>query len=430
MGRMRLLHGWSVDLSPVREFREFRLIFYGQIINELGSEMTRVALPYQLYLLTHSVADLGVLATVQLLGLVSFSFTGGAIADMLDRCRLILWAQLGLAGVSAALAALAFTHSATPWMLYVLAFVTGVFAAVDRPTRQAVVPLLVRRDAVTSAIALNQVGQKLARIIGPGIGGVIIASLDVSAVYVFDVATYAVAIGCVLRMAAIPAANTGSKLGGAAIVEALRYVRQTPYLLSSLVMDFNAMLFGLPVALFPPLALDVFHVGPQGLGVLMAAQPLGAVLGGLSSGWLLRMRYQGRVVIVSVIAWGVCMTALGLSPWFPLTVAFMVLGGVANLISAVTRASIVQLTTPNSLRGRVSGFSSLISHGGPRLGDLEAATVAAWSSPQVSIVSGGLLCLVGVVVVCRLFPQLAAYEAQSEVADEPVPVSGAVALAR
>ncbi|HEX6512069.1 MAG TPA: MFS transporter [Chloroflexota bacterium] len=377
------------------------------------------------------MAALGVLATVQLLGLLVFSLTGGAIADVLDRRRLILWAQLGLAAVSVALALLALTHSATEWSLYSLSFATGVLTAVDRPSRQSVVPLLVRREAVTSAIALNQAGQKLARIVGPAIGGLVVGALDVSAVYVLDIATYGVAVGCVLRMA-IPRDGGVMKPGWAAIAEALRYVRQTPYLLSSLVMDFNAMLFGLPVALFPVLAVDVFHVGPQGLGVLMAAQPLGAVLGGLSSGWLLTMRYQGRVVIGSVIAWGICMAMLGLSPWFPLTVGFMMLGAIANVISAAVRGTIVQLTTPHRLRGRVSAFSSMITNGGPRLGDLEAASVAAWTTPQISIVSGGLLCLAGVALVCRRFPQLAAYQApgSEQPAESGSALEAAVAIAR
>jgi len=412
MGRMRPLRQLSVDLTPVRDFRDFRMIFAGQMINELGSEMTRVALPYQLYVLTHSVVALGILATLQLAGLLGFSLTAGAVADVWDRRKVILWTQLGLSGISIALAVLAFSHSATTWVLYALSFLTGVFTAVDRPTRQAVIPQLVQREFVTSALALNQVFQKVARIIGPGIGGVIIAASDVSAVYLIDVGTYIVAVCCVVRMSPIPPENMSLKPGWAAISEALRYMRQTPYLLSSLVMDFNAMVFGLPIALFPVLAIDTFHVGAQGLGVLMAAQPLGAVVGGLSSGWLLRIRRQGRVVIWSVIAWGIFMTLLGLSPWFPLTVLLMVAGGVANVISAVVRGTMVQLTTPNALRGRVSAFSTISSNAGPRLGDMEAAAMAGWTSPQASIFSGGLLCLAGVVLVCRWFPQLAAYQTQ------------------
>jgi MFS family permease len=421
---------FSVDLEPLRRYRDYRLMFWGQMVNELGSEMARVALPYQLYVITHSVASLGVMATVQLVGLLSFSLAGGAIADVMDRKRLILWSQAGLCAISVALAVLAFTQTATDWWLYALSLATGVLMAVDRPTRQAIVPKLVRREAVTPAIALNQVGSKLARIVGPGIGGFLIASLDVSAVYVIDVATFAIAIACMLAMAPIPPEGAASKPGWAAVVEAVQYLKQTPYLLSSLVMDFNAMLFGLPVGIFPVLALDVFHAGPEGLGILAAAQPLGAVIGGLASGWLLRMRYQGRVVIGSVIAWGICMTLLGLSPWFPLAVLFMVLGGIANVTSAVVRGTIVQLTTPNVLRGRVSALSSMITNGGPRLGDLEAAAVAAVAGPQFAVVSGGLLCLAGVAGVMRLFPQLAAYDASGDAVEEAdLPVAAAPALA-
>ncbi len=422
------------DLGPLHFHRDFRLIWLGQLVNNLGSEITRVALPYQLYVLTHSVVALGALATVQLAALVIFALLGGAIADASDRRRLLFRTQAGLCAVSVCLAGLSFSGIVAPWHIFVLALISGIFSAVDRPARQSMLPRLVDRPRLTAAIALNSMGQQTARILGPGLGGVMIASVGLPAAYALDALTFGAAIAALVAIADIPPIDMTSRPNWGAMVEGIRFLARTPILLSAFAIDLDAMVFGFPAGLFPVLALDVFHVGPTGLGMLTAARSVGAVLGVSTSGWVRGIRFQGRVVIGAVMVWGVAIALFGLTSYFPLALLFLVLAGAADNISAILRSTIMQLSAPDGLRGRVSALSLMVTNGGPRLGDMEGTGVAALTSAQVSVVSGGLLCILGLGVVLWRLPQLISYDAWKAVAEPgpdslPGPPSGEAAMA-
>ncbi len=411
---MPSLTRFALDLEPLRVHRDFRLILSGQVINNLGSQMTQVALPYQLYVLTGSALALGAMAACQLAAVLIFSPLAGAITDAVDRRRLLIVTQAALASVSLILALLALTGRTAPWHLFVLAFVQGIFNSVDRPARQSVIPRLVSRERITAAIAINQVANKASSVVGPGIGGLLIAGFGVGAAFGVDAVSFGAGLIALGMIAALPPVGLVAKPGWAAIMEGVRFVRTVPTVLAAFAIDLNAMIFGMPVALFPVLALDFFHAGPTGLGLLVAAPSAGGVLGALCSGWVTRVRFPGRIVIGAVIVWGVTITLFGLMPSLPLALIFLTVAGGADATSGVVRWSIIQLSAPDNLRGRVTSLNSMVVNAGPRLGDMEAAAVATLTSAQISVVSGGLLSLIGLAFVVKNFPQLATYERPTE----------------
>ena len=280
-------------------------------------------------------------------------------------------------------------------------------------------------------IALGQAGWQLPSVIGPAIGGLLIAAVGLPAAYFVDSLTFGVALVSVLMISPLPALREGRRPGLEAVLEGLRFVRRIPTILATFVIDLDAMIFGLPVAIFPILALDVFKVGPQGLGLMAAAPAAGALVGALMSGWCARVRYQGRAVMAAVTAWGISITAFGLTTLVPTTagftlaLGFLALAGASDAISAVFRSTILQVSVPDRLRGRLSSIHLAVVTGGPRIGDMRATTVAALTSAQFSVVSGGLLCILGVAVTAWLFPQLGAYDATLPLEEHQAEAAGA-----
>lgn len=410
------LRNLTLDLSPLRHHREYRAILIGQAINGMGAQVTRIALPYQLYVITHSALALGALSTVQLAGILLFSLVGGAVADAVDRRALLFCTQTALCAVSTCLALMALANQSTPWLLFLLAFLGSAFSALDSPARSALIPRLVTRERLSAAISINQATFQTASVIGPGLGGLLIAWGGLPAAYGVDAATFSAAFVALLALPRIPPLHDVPRPSLESVLEGLRFVRQVPVILSGFVIDLDAMVFGLPVALFPVLALDLFHAGPQGLGLLVSAPAVGAVIGVVTSGWLQRARRQGRVLIGVVGVWGAAITLFGLMPSLPLAMLFLAVAGGADAISAILRSTINQLTSPDALRGRVSSLHMMVVTSGPRLGDIEATMVASATSAQFSVVSGGLACLLGLLLVARRFPELARYDAAAAIA--------------
>jgi MFS family permease len=396
-----------IDLSPLRDLRDYRLLWLGQSVNVIGGQITRVALPYQVYVLTHSTLAIAGLTTMQLIPLLLFSLGGGSLADVFDRRRLLLITQIGLAASSAALVLVSLQPNPPLAALFGIAFVAASFSAVDGPTRTSAVTRLVPANRLPAAIALGQLSFNAGSVIGPAIGGIVLAVAGPSGAYLLDVASYVVFIGALLALPPIPPVVAGARPGLAAIAEGLRFVRRRRVILSTFAIDLNAMIFGMPQALFPALSLDVFHAGPVGVGLLNAAPAVGAVLGAAISGIATRIHRVGRGIILAVVVWGVAIVLFGLSTFsFPLALVFLAIAGAADVFSAVLRSSVVQLGTPDELRGRVSAIHLLVVISGPRAGDIESAAVASVIGAQLSAISGGLACLLGVLVVSRWFPEL------------------------
>jgi MFS family permease len=387
------------------------MLWLGQLVNGLGRQVTVVALPFELWQLTHSSLSIGLLAIVQLVPILIFSLGGGAVADAVDRRRLLIATQILLAVTSLCLALLASQPSPPIWALYVVAFMAAGIGAVDMPARASALPRLVPRERLPAAIAVNWLSGQTVAVVGPVVAGVIIAISGVATAFAFDVVTFLASLVALLLIAPIPPSPGAARPGLRSIAEGLRFARDHRIIGATFAIDLDAMIFGMPSALFPQLALTVFNSGAAGYGLLAAAPALGAFFGAVFSGWVERIRRPGRGVIVAVAGWGAAIVAFGLlTISFPLALLCLAIAGAADVISAVLRASILQLATPDHLRGRLSSIHALVVTSGPRFGDAEAAAVAAVAGPQFSVVSGGVMCLVGLLVVVRMFPQLLNYE--------------------
>ena len=407
----RGLRGLLVDLEPVRRDRDFRMLWLGQLVNGLGRQVTVVALPFELWQLTHSSLSIGLLALVQLVPILVFSLGGGAVADAVDRRLLLIGTQILLAVSSFSLAVLALQPAPSLWAFYVIAFVAAGVGAVDQPARTSAIPRLVPRERLPAAIAVNWLSGQTVAVVAPVAAGVLIATLGVASAFAFDVATFVASLIALLLIAPIPPHPEAARPGLRSIAEGLRFARARRIVMATFVIDLDAMIFGMPSSLLPQLALTVFNAGAAGYGLLNAAVAVGALAGAAFSGWVGRIRKPGRGVIVAVTGWGVAIAAFGLlTASFPLALLCLAVAGAADVVSAVLRSSIVQLATPDHLRGRISSIHGLVVTSGPRLGDAEAAGVAAIAGPQFSVVSGGVLCLLGILLVVRKFPELLAYE--------------------
>jgi MFS family permease len=412
-----------LDTAPLRLDRDFRWLWTGQAISGIGNQLTRLALPYQVYHQTGSTLAIAGLTLFQLVPILVFSLGAGSIADAVDRRRLLRITQLGLMSTSLVLAILALQPAVPLPLLFAAAFVASAFGAMDQPARSSSVPRLVARERLPAAIALNQLNFQIASVLGPTIAGILIATIGLAGAYFVDVVSFSASFLALFRISPLPPLVQGARPGLGAIREGLRFAWERRVILATYVIDLDAMIFGMPQSLFPALALDVFKVGPTGFGFLAAAPSVGALLGALLSGWVSRVRRVGMAVIVAVAIWGVAITLFGLSTFsFALAFVFLAIAGAADVISAVFRATIVQLAAPDELRGRVSSINILVVTSGPRLGDIEAAAVASAIGTQLSVVSGGVLCLLGLVGVVRFFPELARHV--HERADAPPTSTG------
>ncbi len=413
-----------VDPAPLRLDRDFRLLWSGQAVSTAGRMITAVVLPYQVYVLTGDVIAVGALSLVQLVPILVFTLGGGAVADAVDRRRLLLLTQLGLAVVTLGLALLALVPAPPVAGIYGLAFVAAGLGSIDQPTRASAIPRLVPPERLQSAISLNQIVFNAGAVIGPAIGGIVIAALGVAPAYLIDALTYGAAILALLLMRPIPPAPGAMRPSIAAVVEGLRFARRRRPVLGTFIADLIAMVFGSPRSLFPAMALDVFGVGPAGLGLMSSATALGAMVAALFTGWTTRLQHPGRAVLIAIGVWGVGIAGFGLFTFsFPLAILCLAIAAGADVVSAVIRSFIVQSMTPDALRGRVSSIHILVVTGGPRIGDAEAAAVAALAGPATSVVVGGMLTVAGIAALAVGMPEFTRLDARTiDDEAEPLPV--------
>jgi MFS family permease len=404
LGRM------TVDITPLRVSRDFRLLWTGEMISQVGSQITLVALFVQIYDLTHSSAAVGAVGLVQLLSMVVVSLGFGPQIDRRDRKRILLFAQLGLMFASTLLLVGARLHDPPLALIYFAAALNAAFVSISMPTRAAMTPNLVPKDLLAPAAALNQVMWNSAGVVGPAVGAVIVHDYGFTWAYGIDVASYVVAVGFVLMLRPQrPVRDPGTEVEGGltAVLAGLRYLKGRRVLQSTFTIDIVAMVFGMPRVLFPALAVERFHT-TEAVGWMFSAVAIGAVVGALSSGWVGRIRRQGLAILVAVAVWGAAIAAFGLvGDHLRLALGFLALAGGADVVSAVFRNTIQQTTIPDALRGRLAAFNILVVAGGPRLGDFEGGVVAVIFTPEISVVSGGLLCLAGVGVIASLVPRFA-----------------------
>lgn len=399
-----------LDVAPLRHSREYRLLYGGHLVSFLGRQLTVVAVPYQVYELTGSSLLVGLVSLAQLGPLLVGAVAGGAIADAMDRRRLLLLMQILMAGSSAGLALNASLPRPGVWPLFVLASLQAGFSSVDSPTRSAVVPNLVLRSQLPAALALNQILYQVGQVVGPALAGLIIARWSLAAAYWGDTASFAVAVVTLLAMRPLIPEGGGVRRGVSAIGEGFAFLRGRRVLQAVFLVDLNAMIFGMPRALFPELGTTLFGGGASTVGLLYAAPGAGALLGALTSGWMGHVRRQGRAVLISVAIWGAAIALFGLTSNLVLALGLLATAGAADVVSAVLRNTILQLRIPDRLRGRLSGVNIAVVTGGPRLGDAEAGTVASITSPRFSVISGGLACLLGVALLALAIPEFGRQE--------------------
>ena len=399
--------GLIIDTSPLRHDRDFRLLWAGQLVSQTGTHITRVALPYQVYVLTGSTLAIAALTLFQLVPILLFSLGAGSLADAVDRRRLLIATQVGEAMATGALFILALQPDPPLAGIFAAAFAIAALSAFDQPARSAAVARLVPPQRFPAAVALTHLTFNGAAVLGPAVGGVLLALIGLAGVYLIDVLSYAAALVAAVAIRPMPPLGEFARPGLSAIVEGLRYVTRHRLILSTFVVDMAAMVFARPIALYPVLALDVFRTGPAGVGLLAAAPAAGAFVAAFLSGWTTHLRRIGLGVVVAVAVWGGSMVLFGLSTFsFALALALLAVAGAADLVSTVLRNTIVQLETPDGLRGRVTSIHMRVTSAGPRIGDIQAATIASVIGPQPTIVLGGLLCLAGTSAVFRLFPEL------------------------
>jgi MFS family permease len=403
-----------VDLGPLRSSRDFRWVYGGQMVSFLGTELTIVAVPYQVFRLTHSSFQVGLVSLVSLLPLIAGSFIGGSIVDAHDRRKVLLVTEILLALTSVGLALNASVARPALWPLFAITAAAAALSGVSSPAYTATIPNLVADEDLTAAYSLWQVLMQVGAVAGPGLAGLLLAGAGLNVVYWIDVGSFAAAFVGVLAIRPQPpkadADGLVTKPGVRSILEGLRYLKGRQVVQGVFLLDINAMVFGMPRALFPALGTRVFQGGARAVGLLYAAPGAGALLGAIMTGWVGRVRRQGRAVIVAVALWGLAIAAFGVVRSLPLALLLLALAGWADVISAIFRSTILQRSIPDQLRGRLSAVQIAVVSGGPRLGDFEAGAAASAVSVPFSVVSGGLVCAVGAVALARLLPGFARYQ--------------------
>jgi MFS family permease len=412
-----------LDITPLRESRDFRLLMVGQLVSGLGTQIALVALPFQIFVLSHSAALVGLLGAFELGPMIVASLLGGALADRMDRRKVLIAAQFGSIATAAVLAVV--TLAARPPVLAILV-IGGLLAgssALDAVTRAAIIPRVVPPARLRSALAFNYGTYQLTGIVGPAVGGILIAAIGIGAGYLIDAGSCLAMVGAALALSTQPAAASGARAPVLrSIAEGLRFVTRNEALAGSFAIDLVAMTFGWPRSMFAVLSLTVYHSGARGTGLLFAALAVGGTLSILTAGWIEHARWLGRIVIVVVVIWGAAIAGAGLVRSLEPALALLVVAGFADGVSAVCRSTINQTVTPDHLRGRMSAFYSLVVTGGPRLGDIESGVVAGATTAATSLLTGGLACIVGAGAVVAAFPALARYDGHAEGShDGPAP---------
>lgn len=399
-----------VDVTPLREVPGYRWLFAGMLFMHAGRQLTVVAVPFQVYALTGSTLMVGLLGLAQLIPLLAVSLIGGALADAVDRRRLLFLSQMLLAATAFGLLWNSATAAPSVWPLFVLSGINAGVSAIDGPARHALVPGLVGRELLPSALALNQTLANTAKAAVPALGGLLIALAGLPVSYGTEALMFLISGLLLTRLPDSRIEGGGRKFGLDSIAEGFRFLRPRKLIQATFLLDLNAMVFGMPTALFPAFGTVTLGGDAFTVGLLYAAPGIGALIGAVTSGWVSSVRKQGRAVILAIIGWGLAIAVFGLSKSVVLAVVMLGVAGAADVVSAIFRQAIVQLTIPDAVRGRLSSMHMAVVAGGPRLGELEAGLVASLTSVRFSVISGGLACILGTFAIARWSPRILAYE--------------------
>ena len=402
---------FAIDLSPLRKYRELRLLFTSGLITRLGSMVTYVALPFQIKELTNSYIAVGLMGAAQIIPLIVFSLYGGVLADSLDRKKMIFITEFGSLGLSTLLlinSLLAKPH------LVILYFVAAGFTALDglqTPSLSAIVPRIVEHEDMPSVTALMGIRWQVGAVVAPAVGGIMISTLGVKSAYFMDVATYLVSLALIFRMKAVPPSDKATPASLSSLVEGVKYAFDRKDLLGTYIVDFAAMFFAMPNALFPFWA-DHIHAR-WALGFFYSAGMLGAILVTLTSGWMKSYPFHGRAVTYAALGWAfaIALSAATNNLWAVLFC--LALAGASDQVSAMMRGNIWNQSIADEYRGRLAGIELLSYAVGPMAGQLRAGTMAAWTTLRISVMGGGLICTGFVAISAKLMPDFLNYDVRT-----------------
>jgi MFS family permease len=408
-----------LNLAPLKKHRDYRWLYTGQLVSMFGSMITYVAVPYQIYALTHSSFMVGMLGAAQLVPLLIFALWGGAYADAMDRRRLLIISEIIMTAGSLTLAINGLFAHASVILIFIVSASMSACNGFHRPALDAMTPRLVDREDLTAVSALNFFRFSISSIGGPALGGICITALGYSATYMLDVASFVVSLISVAAIRRMPPSDQAARPGIQSIVEGLKYALGRPELIGTYAVDMVAMTFAMPMALFP--SMSVAWGGAAAAGWLYSAMSFGSFFTTVFSGWTSKVMRHGAAVVVAAAAWAVAIVGLGFSSKLPVAVFCLAVAGAADSVSGVFRGTIWNETIPGDLRGRLAGVEMISYISGPLLGNSRAGLVASMSSNTISIVSGGLTCFVAVLLCIPLLPAFWSYRADRRTS-APIPV--------
>ncbi len=407
------LRALRVDTTPLRTSPDFRRLFLAGTVFYLGGMVSYVALPWQLYHLTGSNLAVGLLGAVELVPLVVFGLWGGALADHADRRAVLVATGIAQVVFTAALMVNAMLAEPQVWAIYLIGALLSAAGAMQRPSREALIPRTVRHDELPAAVSVSSLGMQIGLLAGPAIGGILVETVGAATAYAIDVTGLAIATLLFARLAAYPPLDEGTPPSIAAIVDGARYAVSRKDLLGTYLIDIAAMLLAMPTVLFPALAADVLE-SPHILGLLYSAGTVGSLLVTATSGWSSRVHRHGQAVVLAAIAWGAAVALAGLTTNIWIVVVCFALAGGADMVSAIFRGVIWHQTIPDAMRGRLAGIEMLSYSIGPLGGQVRSGLVADRWSVRTSITSGGIMCVIGVIATAAWLRDFWGYDSRTD----------------
>ncbi len=402
-----------VDLTPLRTSRDFRLLFYAGTVFYFGAMVSYVAIPYQVYTLTGSNFAVGAIGLVELVPLIVFGLYGGALADHVDRRKLLVACGVAQAAFTAVLAVNAFRDDPSVWLIFVVSVGLVSSASMQRPSREALMPRTVTHEQLPSANALTSLGMQIGILVGPAVGGLLVAYVGIGWCFLIDIVGLMIASLMFWLMNGYPHREETTPPSLAGIGQGLSYALSRRDLLGTYLVDIAAMLLAFPVVLFPALVEEVF-AKPQLLGLLYSAETVGALVATGLSGWTRRVHHHGRAIVIAAAAYGGFVALAGLMPSIWLVGVFLALGGAADMISGVFRATVWSQTIPEAMRGRLAGIEMLSYSVGPLGGQVRAGVTADLWSVRGAITSGGIACVAGVGLTALWLRDFWSYDARTD----------------
>ena len=402
---------YAIDLSPLKKYRDFKLLFTAGLFSYFGSMITFVALPFQVKELTGSFWAVGLIGVVEIIPLIVFGLYGGVLADYLDRKKMIWFTEFGTLIATSILLINSLQEKPSVILIFVIAAIFAALSGLKRPSQDAILPRLVNHDDLPSASALMSLRWQFGGIVGPSVGGIIIASYGAGAAYFIDCLTFVISLALIWQVKSVPPLDKSTPPSMAGLMEGLNYAFKRRDLLGTYVVDLAAMFLAMPMALFPFWADEIG--APYALGFFYSSITFGAVLVTLLSGWMRNYPHHGRAVIIGALGWGVAIVAAGSSNSLVLVITCLVIAGAFDQVSALFRGFIWNQSIPDELRGRLAGIEMLSYLLGPLGGQARAGGMAAMSSLRTSIVGGGLLCIGFVSLIAAVMPKFRSYDVRT-----------------